>query len=100
LEFRIRKILNFKLAFMKKLKGHTEINSEHVSIHALEGFVVLKGSVDSAETKATIKALAEGVLGVLDVVNDLELDKSSDVAKGISAKENFRISELGNTQDE
>lgn len=58
---------------LEKLSKHVEIDSSRVEVAVKDCFVSLTGSVDSEQTRATIKSLVEGIDGVEDVVSYIEL---------------------------
>ncbi len=64
---------NLKRFILEQLDKHVEIDSSHVEITVKDCFVFLTGSVESEQTRATIKSLVEGIDGVEDVVSYTEL---------------------------
>ena len=64
---------NLKRYILEQLDKHVEIDSSRVEVSVKDCFVSLTGSVDSEQTRATIKSLIEGIDGVEDVVSYIEL---------------------------
>lgn len=85
---------------LKKLYGHPEVDSKHIQVDVLEGFVILRGKVESLDTKAQVEALVSTIPEVLDIVNELKLDVSSDVGKSLSGHDDFRLSPRDEEEDE
>lgn len=64
---------NLKRHILEQFDKHVEIDSSRVEVAVKDCFVSLTGSVDSEQTRATIKSLVEGIDGVEDVVSYIEL---------------------------
>ncbi len=64
---------NLKRYILEQLDKHVEIDSSDLEIKVKDCFVFLTGSVESEQTRATIKSLVEGIDGVEDVVSYIEI---------------------------
>jgi hypothetical protein len=62
------------------------MDAENVDVLVSNGEVTLKGMVRSRDEKRAIEALAESVLGVKDIVNELRLGRGEQARPGTSSE--------------
>jgi hypothetical protein len=76
---------------LKTISDHPELKVQDLKVDVKEGFVSLRGVVTSEDERATITGLIQDMNGIYDVTNFLELDETSDIARGLSGDDDLTI---------